>query len=266
MASLSDIFTPIGVSENEVVFSAPEDWSQGRGLFGGVVIGCLVRAVELLEPDPARTVRSLTAEIVGPVPPGIVRVIVEPLRRGNAVSAVRARIETAGEVLAHLVAVLSRPRTGTPTWHEMPVPVMPPWREVEPSPLAPPLTPTFTANIEFRVTGPLPFQGGSTAIASGWVRPRELGQRIPGAAMAAAMIDTFWPAGAARFEAPRPMATITFGMQVMSAAEGLHPETPVFYTARCPISDDGYMVEERQIWSEDGQLLALNQQTMAIIK
>ncbi len=266
MTTLSDVFTPTSVSGNEVVFSASEDWGQGRGLFGGVVIGCLVRAVELLEPDRERTIRSLTAEIAGPVLPGVVRVLVEPLRRGNAVSTVRARIEGTGEVLADLVAVLARPRTGTPAWHEMPVPTMPPWRDVAPSPLAPPLTPTFTKNLEFRVTGSLPFQGGTAVTASGWVRPRELGRPVPGAAMIAAMIDSFWPAGAARFGSPRPMATVTFGMQVMSAASTLNLETPVFYTARCPVSDDGYMVEERQIWTEDGHLLALNQQTMAIIK
>ncbi len=266
MTSLSDIFAPTSVAGNEVVFSTTEDWGQGRGLFGGVVVGCLVRAIELLEPDPARVVRSLTAEIAGPVSPGPVRVLVEALRRGSAVSTVRARIEGTDEVLADLVAVLARARPGTPSWHEMPVPVMPPWRGLEPTPLAPPLTPTFTQNLEFRITGPLPFQGGTDSVASGWVRPRQPGPIIPGAAPIAAMIDAFWPAGAARFESPRPLATITFGMQVMSAASRLSLETPVFYTARCLVSDDGYMVEERQIWSEDGRLLALNQQTMAIIK
>ncbi|HEU4408007.1 MAG TPA: acyl-CoA thioesterase domain-containing protein [Polyangiaceae bacterium] len=61
----------------------PEGWQQGRGAFGGLVPGALTRAMAASEPEPARALRSLSAELLGPVPPGPADVGVEVLRRGS---------------------------------------------------------------------------------------------------------------------------------------------------------------------------------------
>ena len=263
--TLSDILEPTRVSDREFTASIPEGWGQGRGAFGGLVLGTLVRAIELCEPDAQRTVRSLTAEIAGPIVPGTARILVEPLRRGNAVSTIRASIVSEGEVLADMVAVLGRPRTGMPVWQTKPPPVMSPWRDLEAAPIGPPIAPVFTANMEYRLIGLPPFSGGADAVASGWVRAREPGERR-GAAFILALVDAWWPASAVRFDAPRPIATVTFSLQIVGSLEGLDPVAPVFHSATAPISDEGYTVEFRELWGEDGRLIALNQQMIAIIK
>jgi len=263
--NLSDILEPTRVSDREFSVSMPEGWTQGRGAFGGLVLGSLLRCIELAEPDGNRTLRSLTAEIAGPVLPGTWKVVVETLRRGNAVSTVRASIVSEEEVLADMVAVLGRPRPGMPQWQTKAAPVMEPWRHLEPAPLGPPFAPVFTQHLEYRVVGALPFGGGSEAIASGWVRPRE---PCPsrGAAYVVAMVDAWWPACAIRFDEPRPLATITFSLQLVGSLEGLNAEAPLFHSATAPVAHDGYTVEFRELWGEDGRLVALNQQTIAIIK
>ena len=46
----------------------------------------------------------------------------------------------------------------------------------------------------------------------------------------------------------------------------LRPHAAVFHRAEAVAAQDGYSVELRELWSEDGELLTLNQQTIATIK
>jgi hypothetical protein len=125
--------------------------------------------------------------------------------------------------------------------------------------------PVFAANMEFRNLGPLPFSGTESPWSEGWVRPRvAVGER--GAAYLAALIDVWWPCALVRFDAPRPSATITFTLELVSGFEGLDPEAPLYYRATAPVTEEGYSVEFRELWGCDGRLLALNQQTFVIIK
>ncbi len=41
---------------------------------------------------------------------------------------------------------------------------------------------------------------------------------------------------------------------------------PIFHCGRGRGARDGYVVELRELWGEDGRLLAFNHQTFAIIK
>src|SRR6185369_7921247 len=64
MASLSEVSTPHPVGDGYRLDVAPE-WRHGRGAFGGLVIGALLRAIEQRTADPTRKVRSVTAELPG---------------------------------------------------------------------------------------------------------------------------------------------------------------------------------------------------------
>ena len=68
------------------------------------------------------------------------------------------------------------------------------------------------------------------------------------------------------FTAPRPVATVAFTLELLSGLEGLDPEAPLFHSARVVAARAGYFVELRELWGEDGRLVALNQQTVVLIK
>lgn len=59
---------------------------------------------------------------------------------------------------------------------------------------------------------------------------------------------------------------MAFTFQPFAHFEGLNPEAPFFIRAKLVAADQGYAVENREVWGEDGRLLALNQQTFVIIK
>ena len=70
-ASLDRVLDVSLVAEGRYALDVPDGWAQGRGAFGGLVLGAMLRAVTRAEPDPARRVRSVTGEIPAPVLPGL---------------------------------------------------------------------------------------------------------------------------------------------------------------------------------------------------
>jgi hypothetical protein len=225
----------------------------------------MVRAIEAVEASPERPLRTLTAEICGPVLPGPAQIRVEPLRSGTGISTLAARLEQDGVVLAHAVAVLGRTRTSDVDFCDLAPPEAPPWRDVAPFPLQPPVGPTFAQHFELRCTGPLPFSGGPEPIVAGWVRARDPGTARDDAYVVA-MADAWWPAVFSRFSAPRPMATVAFTLEIVGSLEGLDPAAPFLHAARAVVSRGGYCVEHRELFGEDGRLVAYNHQTFVVIK
>jgi len=268
MPSLSEVCTPRPTGEHYQLDVAP-GWQQGRGAFGGLVIGALIRAIEHRTADPTRKLRSVTAELPGAVEPGTVDITVETLRQGKNLSAVRAALTQAGEVRSHAVAILaaSRASARSMAWNELTPPVVPPWTEIEPrahGPQAAGAWPQFAQQFEYRVVEGLPGAGGP-ARTMGWVRPRDPGPERDTAYLAA-MIDAWWPAVLARFTAFRPIATIAYTLDIVGGLDGLDPTAPLIYRAVVPVCADGYFLETRELWGEDGRLVAINQQTFAIIQ
>ena len=68
-----------------------------------------------------------------------------------------------------------------------------------------------------------------------------------------------------RLAAPRPMATITFAFQALVDPRTLDPDAPLFHAARALGNDDGYVAEIRELYTESGRLVGLNQQTFAVL-
>jgi acyl-CoA thioesterase len=242
----------------------PDGWQQGRGTFGGLVLGTLARAMEHAETDRDRVFRALNGEVVGPVQPGVAEIAVSALRRGSGLSSWEARLTQNGEVLARASAIFGRERSRDHDVTELTRPVMKPWGEVETVVIAPPMGPRFARVYEYRPTGPMPFAGGDRAVTEGWVRLRK-----PAAMDVAVLIgavDAYWPASFARATAPRPMATVSFTFELMADPATLDASEPLYYRAVAAGGYGGFVAEQRELWTADGTLVALNPQTFAVIK
>lgn len=266
----ASMLTRAGGDGAQFALDLPEGWAQGRGVYGGLVVGALIQAIEQHTADPARKVRSVTAQLPGPATPGTSSIDVALLRRGSAVSTVRAQLAQGGEVKAHAVAVLAADRkAGGPAWQDLVVPESPPWRSVPVLPIsAAPAggrfaPPEFTQHFEFRVVEGIPMTGAA-ARTIGWIRPHQAVARRD-AAYAAALADVWWPAAMVRMTRPRPIATIVFTLDLVAGFDGLDPDAPLLYRGTAPVAADGYFLETRELWGEDGRLIAVNQQTFVVI-
>ncbi|MFM7598434.1 MAG: acyl-CoA thioesterase domain-containing protein, partial [Actinomycetota bacterium] len=115
-----------------------EGWSQGRGAWGGLLVGTAVRAARAADLRPGeatspREVREVSVDMLGPVPAGDVPVRVRALRQGSGTSAWRVEFigaEGDEEVLATASVVLGQPRADDIAAHLDPrlsMPPSPPW-------------------------------------------------------------------------------------------------------------------------------------------
>ena len=259
----------------------PDGWQQGRGAFGGLVFGILVRAACATEPDPVRVLRSFSSDIAGPVLPGAASVRVRVLRRGKTLTNLHAELEQAGDVVAVANLTLSGPRqveAPTPVI-EAPADALRAWREVPVIPVAPPFGPVFAPHYEFRNVGPLPLSGSAQAVNAGFIREKPLEQAATNlrsraeeprasttldAPAITALLDTYWPALFPIASRPFAMTTVSFASQYLYTA-GLSADEPLFFRSRALVQSEGYCVEFRELWSRE-RLVALNQQTFAILR
>lgn len=265
MTDLTTLTTPTPIADDRFLWEVPEGFRQGRGAFGGLVIAALVRAVEMAANTKERPVRTVSAHLVGPVMAGPAEIAVTTLRIGNGVSSLAASLSQGGETLAHAVLVLGKERMSDLDRNELSPPELPPWNDVPPLPVMPPLGPEFAAHFEFRSTGKLPFSGSTQATSSGYIRPLNPG-RARDAAYVAAQADAWWPTVLARLSEPRPTATVSYNLQIVADCEELDPNLPLFHRAHSLASLSGYIAEHRELWSLDGRLVALNQQTFVVIR
>jgi acyl-CoA thioesterase len=134
----------------------PDGWQQGRGAFGGLILGTLLRAMEQSEPEPRRSVRVLTGDLCGAVLPGEAEIHVAVLRRGGRVSYLDAQLRQQAQVMARASAVLasSRDDVAAPALPAPAPPRPPPWQSVTPVAVKPPFGPAFARVYEYRLTGP----------------------------------------------------------------------------------------------------------------
>jgi hypothetical protein len=262
---LTKVITPSRVADGELELVVADGWQQGRGAFGGLVLGALARAIEAFEPEPDRVLRSLMGELSAPVMQGPAIIRVRAVRRGSGVSTFRATLWQDGEERAGATAVLGRARPTLTPWNPVP-PVMPPFASVEPVLLGPPFAPDFSRFFEYRITGPLPFSGGTDRSAAGWIRPRRCSAEALGAPEIVAIVDAWIPSAFTTESGPRPVGTVAFAFQYFPPKSPLSPREPLFHRATSVAGQDGFVVENRELWTAAGELVALNPQTLVWIR
>lgn len=268
---LSHILRAAPQGGGRFVLQVPDGWQQDRGAYGGLTLGALARAVIDCAAEPERALRSLTGVLTAPVQTGLAEIEVQLLRRGSAVSTYTAALRQGGpEVLAHVTVVLGRtrpPGAGLSDHRFQPqAPERPAFESLPTLPIRPPFGPPFAQHFEYRSAQPPPFLGLSPEpVCGGWLRPR-----TPPAVLEApeliALADVWWPAIYAMESAPRPGGTVSFTAEVFPPQRPLDKARPFYHSARAHSAGDGFILEHRDLWSEDGQLLVHNPQTFALIK
>lgn len=263
MKTFEEATTLVAVGASRFTAQIEDGWQQGRGAFGGLVLGLLARAMEQVEGDPARRLRTLSGELCGPVLPGPVVLEVATLRRGSAATYLDARLLQADAVLARASATFSAPRKVEATPMSPPPPALDRLEGLEPLPVEPPLGPAFARAFEYRSPGPYPYSGSEERALLGTIRLRQPPARMDAPTLIG-YADAWWPAWLSTLHEPRGAATIHFNAQLWVDPATLDPQAPLVHVARIHAQREGYLFELRELWAGE-TLVALNQQTFAIL-
>jgi len=242
----------------------PDGWQQGRGAFGGLVLGTLLRAILRCEPDPARAARTLAGDICGPVLPGPADIHVRVLRRGSNQSNLAAELTQGSAILATATAVLSKPRSSHRQLMRLTPPAPEDWQSAPLLPIGPPIAPTFAQHFEYRSAGPIPFAGHPVPETAGWIREKAPPSGMDAPALIG-RLDAWWPTLFTIESAPRPCSTVQFTAELLANTASLDPALPLRHRAEMISLRDGFFIEARELWHGE-ELVALNQQTFVIIK
>jgi acyl-CoA thioesterase len=255
--------TPLGEGRYRSRFDAP--WFQGRGAFGGVVAGQLLRAMEDLVADPGRPVRSFTVHFCAPAAEGEAEVRGRIERAGKLVTHATARTENAAGVVAVASATFGISRPGTVSYFDAQRPEVPPPSEVVQVPDDAPL-PTFCKFFEYRFcVGSAPYSGGEPR-TGGWIRPK--GAPLPlDAALCVALLDAYPPSVLSTQEEKRHVASVDFTVHFFHALPRPADRAGAHYlrTGVSRWAGEGFAEDFQELWSEEGELLAQCRQCIAVL-
>ncbi|HEU4392273.1 MAG TPA: thioesterase family protein [Solirubrobacterales bacterium] len=241
-----------------------ERWWVGRGPNGGYVAAIVLRAIQAAAATE-RAPRSLTVHFLAAPTAGPAELAVEVEREGSRVTFLSARMTQGGEARATALAVLSDDwAEGGFSEAEMPDAGEPgEMHAIDPE--ARPNRPSMLQNYLVRpALGAAAFSGGE-ARNGAWIRTRE--PRLLDAPLAAAMLDTWFPAPFVSLDGPRLAPTIDYTVHFRSPLPppGATPEDAYLIAFRSGLVRHGFFEEDGELWSADGVLLAQSRQLALLL-
>lgn len=242
------------------MLSWDRSWFQGRGAYGGAVAAALWRT--MAEQAPGRLCRSLTVHFAAPPEQARFEATLE--RKGSRVSQVSGRAVHEGQVQALALASFARARPEGPRFACDPRPEVPGHEhcfEVDVRAMG---APPCTQHFRYRMApGPLPFSGSEEARVDLWCRPKQAQALDLGLALG--LMDVRPPPILCTFTKPRELATVDWRVQVFGLPEAPDPEAWWLMRVRSEQAGEGYVEEQQELWSEQGQLLLRAQQVVAVL-
>jgi acyl-CoA thioesterase len=241
-----------------------ERWWVGRGPNGGYVAAVILRAIQAAA-GGERAPRSLTVHYPRAPQAGPVELAVEVEREGSHATFLSARMEQEGKVQATALAVLSE-NWSEDGYSELRMPdAGEPGELHTPDPGAAAGLPTMLQNYSVRPALGEPAFSGGPARNGAWIRTRE--PHLLDAPLAAALLDTWFPASFVRVESPRPAPTIDYTVHFRSPLPppGASPEDAYLVAFESGLARHGFFEEDGELWSAGGTLLAQSRQLALLL-
>jgi acyl-CoA thioesterase len=241
-----------------------ERWWVGKGPNGGYVAAVILRAIQA-GAGAERAPRSLTVHYQRAPLAGPVEVSVEVEREGRRVTFLSARMTQDGKVQATAQAVLSED-WGEGGYSELTMPDAGEPGELHTfDPGAVAGAPRMLQNYRARPALGEPAFSGGAPYTGAWIRSRE--PRLLDPPLAAALLDTWFPAPFVRLERPFGAPTIDYTVHFRSPLPpaGAEPEDAYLVAFRSNLARHGFFEEDGELWSADGTLLAQSRQLALLL-
>jgi acyl-CoA thioesterase len=232
------------------------------GAHGGYVAAIALRALRALVPDGERAARTLAVHLLAPVRPGGLDVHRRLEREGRSMAGASARLEQQGRTVATALASFGRAAPSL-THDGLRMPAVPPPEELEPLFAKPVPDARAGLLVEHRpAAGPLPLSGADRAELLVWMRLVE--DRPLDDLLLTFLADSAPPALYAVLREGIPMPTADLTLHLAPAAR--RPRGPwALGVVRSRAAADGYAVEDGELWTPDGELLATSRQLRRVL-
>jgi len=257
--AFSDILASLTPDGGAFRSEPPEEWRQGRTLFGGLSACLAVASAKRMFPN-LPPLRSAQLTFIAPVTGGL---IIKPriLRAGKSATFVAADGTTETDTALQVTLVFGEARRSSHSYRALPMPHVE-LPNVLPNLFSESFAPRFTGHFEARIAGGAPpFSGAAKPECLAWLRHRD--QSAPDDITSLmALGDALPPAAMAMFAKFAPFSTITWFVDILSdriSGAGwrlMHVEAETVA--------DGYSSQRMVLWDASGAPVLTARQNIAI--
>lgn len=245
--------------DGAVTIDVPDDWLQGRTLFGGMQAVVGLAAMRSLAPEAP--LRSLQVTFLAPVPGGPVTARAVILRSGKSATHVEARIVDGDKTLCTMVGVFGLPRASAVSVRPQ-QPVVASTKGFE-LPWVPGVTPAFTQHFKARwIVGSPPWSGASNPENVIELTMRDTGHATE--AHVVAMADFIPPIALSYLTTPVAAASLTWMLELLPETFDSLPLEGWRIDAQMAAAHNGYLNQSLVLWGPGGVPVALGRQTMVV--
>ena len=231
-----------------------QDWWVVAGPNGGYLAAIVVHALETRVDIAQRPLRSLTVQYQRAPKPGPAQLEVTLEREGRGVTFARVTLRQGERMALSALAVLARPAESELRVAAASPPRVPGPDEIEALADAPAEAPPFGRHFDYRPA--VEEHDDDVAVTGGWLRlhePQELDT-----ALVVALCDSWFPAIFSVVH--QPLAVPTLDLTVHVRAELPRPGDWVLGRFTTQTARDGFLEEDAELFSSDGELLAHSRQ------
>lgn len=257
---LTALLASMQSTENGLGVTVPEDWQQGRAIYGGLSAALCLAAAGRQFPD-LPPLRSALVSFIGPAG-SQVELVPTKLRQGK--SATFISVDLVGEAGTAVRAGLTfgSSRSSRFDSHWRPAPQVPPVAECEAF-FPEGAGPNFAAHFNSRHAAGHPLvSGAADGDLCAWLQHKDPAARGSTEGLVA-LADAMPPAALAMFTELAPISTMTWMFDVVgepaSADDGWWLSRSTAETAF-----DGYSVQNMTTWNSHGEPVIIGQQNVAV--
>ena len=242
-------------------FQFPESFCLEKGIYGGLVLAVAVQRIESCTDHPIRSLQLNFSSLA--FPNTATRCDVQLMRRGSKTETFSVSLYQGEICIAHGAAFTGALRATMDDACFVQKPSAPPPESVT-SVSGGMALPPFTAHFQMRPCLGGMICSGAEPRTGGYISMADSSLKLLKTAHIAALIDAWWPSFFITAQSMRPMGTTA--IQINFNAE-LTPivSSPLLLEIDGQVLVGGFGTETNRLWSPSGRLLAVAQQSIAII-
>lgn len=251
-----------GNTADNMLIMVPEQWGQGRAIFGGMA-AALAMAHLLPVLPTGMPLRSVSVSFVAPLNAGTASVRRRILRQGKSVIQAQTEIEQEGQVALVLLASFGAARQSR---HQLSANTAPTWQtdKVHTLPKHGPV-PEFTTHFDYRIAhGQLPFTASPLRELGGDIRMAGSESSAVGIVELLALVDAWPPVSLTLLDQPAPASSLTWTIEFIAHDLPFNSSDWWRYQAEIEYAADGYHHIAAKLWQPDGKLAAISRQTVTV--
>jgi len=259
-----DVLDSMQRDGDDWLVDVPEDWQQGRTVFGGMQVALSLRAMRATMTGDVRIpLRSLQATFIAPLAGSNVRLRAQVLRTGKSATHARCDLFHDRAIACTSVAIFGAPRPSSISL-EIPRPVL----SADPDslgnfPVIPGVTPNFVRHIEMRwAQGTLPFTGQIEPRSAIFVRLRD--RRCDAEDAVIALADSIPTPALSMLRARAPASSLNWMLELLGDPALLDRDRWSLIGTEVRAGADGYLSQTSILWGASGHAFCVSHQSVGI--